>query len=450
MKLLVKTMGCKVNSYESEAIMEIFQARGYDVAQTEEAREFADVFVINTCTVTHIADRKSRQMIRRFRKNNPQSVVVVTGCYAQTAPSALLDMDEIDLILGNAEKNGLPDIVENFMQNGRRSSDKVRVSDISNVTCFDDTFLISSMNEMSRAFVKIEEGCNRFCSYCVIPYARGPVRSRNKESILHEVAGLVEKGYREIVLAGINTALYGTEDRARFGENALYDLIGALEELPGDFRLRLSSLEPTVIDAAFMKELFCFNRLCHHVHLSLQSGSNRVLSAMRRHYSIEEYLRIIDVIRDFDPNYGITTDIIVGFPGEDEKDFKESLTAVKRCNFSKVHAFQYSDRHGTEAFSIGNKVAAADKNRRLIELTSIAEEIAADFAAGNVGSNAKILIENTESHCGENFGVGYSENYLRTFVPLGAEPFETTAFGGIVDVKIEESRGTDLIAASII
>lgn len=449
MKLLVKTMGCKVNTYESEAIIEVFKNRGYDVLSTDEAAEKADIFVINTCTVTHIADRKSRQMIRRFRKNNPDAFVVVTGCYAQIAPDDVIAVGGVDLVLGNVEKNKLPDIVEKMLQ-GDCSLRRINVSDISMISCFDESFSISGMNDRTRAFVKIEEGCNRFCSYCIIPYARGPVRSRNRTAILNEVKKLVQVGYKEIVLTGINTALYGCDDKSKYGEGELYRLLADLEDLPGDFRVRLSSLEPTVINADFIKDLFPFERLCHHVHLSLQSGSDTVLQNMRRRYDSEEYMRIVDAIRNFDPLYGITTDIIVGFPGETDTDFRDTVEMVKKCKFSKVHIFKYSDRKGTLAAEFRDKVDAEIKEKRSIELDAVSNEVANKFAASNIGTNMQVLVEEILCAEGKAIAVGYSDNYLRAGFEIMQGLKDCIAIGDLVNVNVCATDGTDIISANYI
>lgn len=445
LKLLVKTMGCKVNTYESEAIMEVFKNRGYDVLQTDEAAEKADIFVINTCTVTHIADRKSRQIIRRFRRNNPDALVVVTGCYAQIAPDEVLAVDGVDLVLGNAEKNKLPDIVEKAIKDDCNVKG-INVSDISTISCFDESFSISEMNDRARAFVKIEEGCNRFCSYCIIPYARGPVRSRNRTAILNEVQRLVCAGYKEIVLTGINTALYGCDNQSELGKGALCQLLASIEDLPGDFRVRLSSLEPTVINADFIKDLFPFERLCHHIHLSLQSGSDAVLQNMRRCYKSEEYIKIVDAIREFDPLYGITTDIIVGFPGETDRDFHYTVDMVQKCRFSKVHIFKYSDRKGTIAADFRDKVAADIKEKRSLELEAVSNEVANEFAALNVNADTQLLIEEVFPAEEKLIAAGYSDNYLRTGFEIMPEFRGCTAVGDLVKVHICAADGTNLIS----
>ena len=326
MKVAFHTLGCKVNHYETEAIKEAFVSRGAEAVGEEE---FADVYIINTCTVTNIADRKSRQFIRRAKRVNPDALIAVTGCYAQVAADEIAEMPEVDLIVGNGRKSEICGLVMQKLQETtaekKRDHDEekagkadVLVLPREDLTFYEDMGRIEAGSDgMTRAYIKIQEGCDRFCSYCLIPYARGPVRSRPAEEIVEEVRSLAEAGHREIVLTGINTALYGTEPGA---ECSLSELLTMLDELeaPGgmDFRIRLSSLEPTVVDKDNVEEIIRHRRLCHHLHLSVQNGSDAVLKSMNRHYTRAEYLEIVKALRDYDPDFGITTDIIVGFPGE--------------------------------------------------------------------------------------------------------------------------------------
>lgn len=402
MKVAFHTLGCKVNQYETEAIRQQFIRAGHEIVGEDD---FADVYIINTCTVTNLADRKSRQFIRKSKKVNPNGVIGVIGCYAQMRPDEIAEIDGVEIVVGTDEKNNLLKKVEEYFDTHNRA---FIVKEYSELTKYEDLGVIEAMESRSRAFVKIEEGCNRFCSFCIIPYARGKVRSRARADIVKEVNLLVERGHKEVVLTGINTALYGEEK----GGLKIVDLLKELDKIPGDFRIRLSSLEPTVIDADYVKKLFECKRLCHHLHLSIQSGSNKVLKEMNRRYSRNDYLEIVKVLRAFDPLYGITTDIIVGFPGETDEDFMDSLDIVQKAEFSKVHAFKYSKRTGTVAASRNDQVSGMVKNDRVHALMNMAEISREKFNARSIGTAAKTLIEQQENE----FLTGYTDNYTKVYI----------------------------------
>ena len=354
MRVAFHTLGCKVNHYETEAMREAFVSRGAVSVGEDEA---ADVYIINTCTVTNIADRKSRQYIRRMKKVNPDALIVVTGCYAQVEPEEVAAMPEVDMVVGNGQKSRICGMVLEKLAG--RTVSQVSVLPRNELTMYEDMGLVSSSEPgMTRAYIKIQEGCDRFCAYCLIPYARGPVRSRPPEEILREAAMLLDSGVREIVLTGINTALYGTEPGAQC---SLADLLSDLDKIDGAFRIRLSSLEPTVVDKNNVEQIIRFSRLCHHLHLSVQNGSDRILRSMNRHYTRDEYLEIVRAIREFDPLYGITTDIIVGFPGETESDFADTIDIVRQAGFGKVHVFRYSPRKGTVGAGLPDAVPGQTK-----------------------------------------------------------------------------------------
>lgn len=464
-KIAFHTLGCKVNQYESEALMEAFARRGAEIVPENEP---ADVYVVNTCSVTSIADRKSRQFIRRMKKNNPFALMVVTGCYAQVSAEELEQMPDVDLIIGNNLKSEIPDRVFTLLeeQDGRmenpiesqgensagnpsasqreNSGDDQQKSSVprKEVLAYKDLrgyenmgIVTASESDMSRAYIKIQEGCNRFCSYCLIPYARGVVRSRDIESILKEAKMLLSKGFREIVLTGINTALYGGEKDFDFvrepGEENLSGLeavIRRLDAIPGDFRIRLSSLEPTVVDIRHIERIVQYDKLCHHLHLSLQSGSNSVLDSMNRHYSREDYFQIVSALRDFDPNFGITTDIIVGFPGETEEDFQDSLDAVRRSQFGKVHVFRYSVRKGTKAATFANMVSGKVKSDRAFWLEETASQVALDFHRKNLDRVHVVLAEQHE----DGMITGYTGNYIKIYIP---DPTESLSVGEFYSVR---------------
>ena len=428
MKVAFHTLGCKVNQYETEAIKEAFVSRGADIVSEDEA---ADVYVVNTCTVTNMADRKSRQYIRRMKSRCPESLMVVTGCYAQVSEKDLEQMPEVDLIIGNSLKSKIPEMVEETLNrikgagnNRKKPSSLVsRVLSYDELTAYEDMGIVTSdESSMCRAYIKIEEGCNRFCSYCLIPYARGRVRSRAPEEVVAEARALVGKGYKEIILTGINTALYGSEPEFDFvreegeeGLSGLEAIIKRIDAIDGDFRIRLSSLEPTVVNVEDVRSLLGYGKLCHHLHLSVQSGSDKILKAMNRHYSREDYLIIVNALREFDPLYGITTDMIVGFPGEEYSDFEDSLDIVRRAGFARVHAFRYSPRKGTKAAEIKEDlVPGVLSSERAEELDRVSANTAAEFNEKNFSAVHRVLAEEEA----EGFITGYTDNYIRVYIDV--------------------------------
>ena len=442
MRVAFHTLGCKVNQYETEAMKEAFVSRGAEIVGEDE---IADVYIVNTCTVTNIADRKSRQYIRRMKGLNPDSYVLVTGCYAQVEPKEVAGLPEVDLVVGNGNKAKICDIVCALM-NGQSVSDvcdpETLVLPRNELTKFEDMGLvISSESGMTRAYIKIQEGCDRFCAYCLIPFARGPVRSRPVEDILEEARMLLDAGYRELVLTGINTALYGQEQGFKFNIKDSEDItlpgceefasmteeelksiapieivLARLNAMDGDFRIRFSSLEPTVVDKNDVERIIRYEKLCHHLHLSAQSGSSKVLKLMNRRYSKEEYLDIVRAIHDYDPLYNITTDIIVGFSGETEEDFADSLDVTTQCEFGKVHIFRYSVRKGTVGEKLPDAVPATVKADRSAILTKTAEEVARRFNEKNFGHPCRILIEEQVSIGGRDYYTGYTGNYIRAYI----------------------------------
>ncbi len=410
MKAAFHTLGCKVNQYESEAMAKKFRDEGYEIV---DEREFADVYIINTCTVTAVADKKSRQYIRRMKKVNPDSIIAVTGCYAQISPDEVAAVEGVDIVTGTNEKNKLAEYVAEFKADRIK---QLHIKGYEELDAYEETGTVASTENRTRAYIKIQEGCNRFCSYCVIPYARGRVRSRGFEDIISEAKALIEAGYKEIVLTGINTALYDMES-ADSTSGELYGVekvIAALDALEGDFRIRLSSLEPAVVNAEYVKRLLKYDKLCHHLHLSAQSGSSKVLKAMNRPYDRDEYLEIVKVLREHDPRYGISTDIIVGFPGEKEADFEDSCRLTEECSFCKTHIFKYSKRPFTKAAEMKEHVAPQVKNRRSDELHKVSKKAAADFFRRCSGTETKVLFE--EIYPEKNIITGFSDNYTRVYV----------------------------------
>lgn len=446
MKVAFHTLGCKVNQYETEAMREQFEKAGHTVVGETDP---ADAYIINTCTVTSLADRKSRQYIRRMKKISPDSIVAVTGCYVQIKPDEVAAIDGVDIIAGTNEKENILSYIQEFIliRNGSESNvynNEKEATDIASeasehsfrhVLPYDElgeykgSGIITSMESRTRAYIKIEDGCDRFCSYCVIPYARGPVRSRPQDEIIAEAESLVRQGFKELILTGINTALY--ED--------LPGLLRRLDELEEhnrklDFRVRLSSLEPTVVNAEYVKGLLGFRRLCHHLHLSIQSGSDNVLTAMRRRYDMNEYMQIVEVLREFDPLFGLSTDMIAGFPGETEDDIACSVDTIKRVEFCKTHAFNYSQRPGTVAASMTGQVPPPERKKRVAMLIQAGEEAARKFAEKNIGTITKVLFEERiveENEIEKRLMTGYTDNYIRAYAA-----FNEDLLGQLVEVKI--------------
>lgn len=432
-KIAFYTLGCKVNQYETQGLKEKFAQLGYELV---EEQDFADVYVVNTCTVTGLSDRKSRQYIRRTKRINPDSITAVIGCYAQVSPDEVTAIEGVDIVAGTNEKQRLPEFVETCMASRRASDHSIacHVLDYGKLGTYEETGTITSMESRTRAFIKIQEGCNRFCSYCIIPYARGTLRSRGREEIVKEAKSLLEKGFKELVLTGINTALYGMEPgflREEGESQGVELIIKELNDLPGDFRIRLSSLEPTVVDTSYVAGLTKYEKLCPHLHLSLQSGSDNVLSDMNRRYSCEDYMAIVKTLKAFDPNFGITTDIIVGFPGETEADFRDTLDMVKGVGFCKVHVFKYSKRKGTKAADMKGQTAPEVKARRSAALIGAGEREAAGFFMRNAETTRRVLFEEYDerTECWR----GHTDNFIEVYCESGADLANTFA-----DVTLEE------------
>lgn len=474
MKVAFHTLGCKVNHYETEAIKEAFVSRGAEVAGEEE---FADVYIINTCTVTNIADRKSRQFIRRAKRVNPDAIVTVTGCYAQVAADEVASMPEVDLIVGNGRKSEICGLVIKKLEEksraeasgdraaepggqmaglaaeescpagcgdvkpcrcgGTKEDTDVLVLPRAELTYYEDMGKVTSAGEgMIRAYLKIQDGCDRFCSYCLIPFARGPVRSRPKDEILEELRGMLDNGFREIVLTGINTALYGTEEGADCSLSGLLTAIDEMECPDGDdFRIRLSSLEPTVVDKDNVEEIIRHRRLCHHLHLSAQSGSSNVLRSMNRHYSREEYLEIVAAIRDYDPLFGITTDIIAGFPGESQEDFNDSLDIVRKAEFGRTHVFRYSPRRGTAGAAMKDAVPEKVKKERAAALEALGDETAGEFIRSNSFENSGVTHTVLIEEMMDGYATGYTGNYIKVYI---SDPERELKAGEFVKAAIKE------------
>lgn len=422
----IQTLGCKVNQYESEAIEEIFEARGF-----ERKEKDADIYVINTCTVTNMSDRKSRQMISRARKDNPDAIIAVMGCYSQVKPEDVAKIEGVDIILGSRNKEEVVDLCEDMLQNKEAIDQIISVSE---EKTFED-LQISNQTEMTRAYMKIQDGCNMYCSYCLIPYARGNVVSRPMDSIVKESQRLAQNGFKEIVLTGIHVASYGKD----FDDgSSLIDVIENVASVDGIERIRLSSMEPRHITKDFLERMKATGKACDHFHLSLQSGSDDVLKAMNRKYDTKIFKEKTGLIREVFPNAGLTTDIIVGFPGETEENHKETMDFVDDIKFAKTHLFKYSKRDGTKAAKMKEQVNGIIKKERLKDLEAIEDKNRNEFLEKQIGKTLSVLFEDKSDI--EGFKSGYSTNYLRVNVENPLLPSNE-----IYDVKITGIENDELI-----
>lgn len=401
-KAALHNLGCKVNSYETEAMTQLLEKNGYEIVPFSEK---ADVYIVNTCSVTNMADRKSRQMLHKAKANNPEAVVVATGCYVQTAAEKVKQDLSIDIIVGNNKKKDIVNILDEFY----KKKENIHIIDINHTEEYED-LEISTVTEHTRAHMKIQDGCNNFCSYCIIPYARGRIRSRKMDNIKNEMKRLAEDGFREIVLTGINLGFY------RDGENTLIDVIEMADKIDGIERIRLGSIDPEVVTEEFAARLGKVKKICPHFHLSLQSGCDSVLKAMNRHYTTEEYLEKCGMLREVFENPALTTDIIVGFPGESEEDFQTTLEFVKKVGFAQIHVFKYSKRAGTVAAKMPNQVDEKEKTKRSEKLIQAGLELTRQYRQGFIGKREEILFEENKIVDGKEYSVGHTKNYIEAAV----------------------------------
>ena len=407
-KVALHNLGCKVNAYEVEAMQQLLENAGYETVPFEEG---ADVYVINTCTVTNIADRKSRQMLHKAKKMNPDAVVVATGCYAQADTEKLKEDTAVDLILGNNQKTQIVEALEEYE---KEHAKQVQVIEINHTKEYEE-LSISSTAEHVRAYIKVQDGCNQFCTYCIIPFARGRVRSRKIEEVLSEVETLAAKGYKEVVLTGIHLSSYGV-DFPKEERESLLSLIQAVSRVEGISRIRLGSLEPRIITEEFLEGIVKTGKVCPHFHLSLQSGCNKTLKNMNRRYSAQEYAEKCELIRKFYPAPALTTDVIVGFPQETEEDFEESYEFVKKIHFYETHIFKYSRRHGTKAASMDGQLTEAAKAQRSDRMLELHEIRAREYEEAMIGKKMELLLEEEIEIDGRPWYVGHSREYVRAVI----------------------------------
>lgn len=430
------TLGCKVNQYETNAMEQQFIKNNYEIVENTQK---ADIYVINTCTVTNMAERKSRQMLRRVKEINPFAVLVVCGCYAQVAKNELEQIPEIDIILGINEKNEIVQIVENYMgkmaEQDKRSQE-AEIDDVSKQKEFLD-FGDVTYTEKNRAVVKVQDGCNMFCSYCIIPYARGRIRSRKIESVVSEIKKIAKKEIKEVVITGIHVASYGKDfDNENTSKKIrLIDLLEAINKIDGIDRIRLSSLEPTIVDEEFATRLSKLDKICDHFHLSLQSGCDETLKRMNRKYTTQIYRDAVATLRKYYPEASFTTDVIVGFPGETDEEFAKTYEFLKEIDFYRLHVFKYSPRRGTVAEKMPNQIDGNKKEERSNKLIELSNSTENKHNQSYIGKTVKVLFEEFE----DGFFKGHTTNYMMVKV-AGEEEQSDKFVNKILDVKIKENN----------
>lgn len=408
-KAALHNLGCKVNSYETEAMTQLLKKAGYEIVSFQDQ---ADVYIINTCSVTNMADRKSRQMLHKAKKQNPNAVVVATGCYVQTATEKVAQDLSIDLVVGNNRKKDIVEILNEYYAE-KEAGEQVKeeyVIDINHTDEYED-LEISTVTEHTRAHLKIQDGCNNFCSYCIIPYARGRIRSRTMESIKAELERLSASDFKEIVLTGINLSCYDDNGKK------LIDVIEMADNVNGIERIRLGSLDPEVVTEDFVERLGKVKKICPHFHFSLQSGCDKTLKAMNRHYTSDEYYEKCQLIRKYIDNPAFTTDVIVGFPGETEEDYISSREFVKKVKFAELHVFKYSKRDGTVAAKMPNQIDEKIKTLRSEDLIKTGEELTKEFRQAKIGQDTTVLFEEKILLDNKEYWVGHTVDYIKIAVP---------------------------------
>lgn len=423
-KVALHNLGCKVNAYEVEAMQQLLEKAGYEIVPFTEG---ADVYLINTCTVTNIADRKSRQMLHKAKKMNPDAIVVAAGCYAQADTEKLKEDNAVDLILGNNQKTQIVEVLEEYE---KEHSKQVQVIEINHTKEYEE-LSIEQTAEHVRAYIKVQDGCNQFCTYCIIPFARGRVRSRKIADVLKEVETLASKGYKEVVLTGIHLSSYGV-DFPKEERESLLSLIQAVSKVAGIQRIRLGSLEPRIITEEFLEGIVATGKVCPHFHLSLQSGCNKTLKNMNRRYSAQEYAEKCELIRKYYPAPALTTDVIVGFPMETEEDFEESYEFVKNIHFYETHIFKYSRRHGTKAAAMDGQLTEAVKAQRSEKLLALHDIRAKEYEEAMIGKTIELLLEEEIEEDGKSWYVGHSREYVRAVI----EKTDAHQVNDLVEAKV--------------
>lgn len=426
-KVAFHTLGCKVNTYETDAMEQMLLSHGYEIVSFENQ---ADIYIINTCSVTNMADRKSRQMLHKAKKKNPNAVVVAAGCYVQAAPKEVLADAGVDLVIGNNRKQDLVQILEDYFKEHREEA----VIDINKEQEYEELEL-DFVSDHTRAYIKVQDGCNQFCSYCIIPYTRGRVRSRAKQDVISEIKRIAKNGTKEVVLTGIHLSSYGKD--LKDGTDLL-DLIKSVQEVNGIQRIRLGSLEPRIITLEFAQELRKLDKFCPHFHLSLQSGCEATLKRMNRHYTPEEYYEKCELLREVFEHPAITTDVIVGFPGETEEEFEETYKFLEKVNFYEMHVFKYSKRKGTRAAEMENQVPEPIKTKRSNILLELTRECSKRYRSFWIGREVNVLLEEKIVLDGEVYTVGHTKEYVKAAVKgeFSSNTFITGKINGFLNEEI--------------
>lgn len=406
------TLGCKVNIYETEAMQKLMRKAGYEILDFSQK---SDIYIINTCSVTNVADKKSRQLLHKAKAENPDAIIVAVGCYVQSAADKLKEDNKIDIIVGNNMKKDIVSIIDKYYEENAVEEKDRYIIDINKTNEYEE-LSVSEIAKHTRAFIKVQDGCNQFCSYCIIPYTRGRVRSRRADDILNEVSELAKNGFREIVLTGIHLSSYGTDLKEE--TDSLLKLIKLLAGVEGIDRIRIGSLEPRIITEEFLGGIKEVKQFCPHFHLSLQSGCDKTLKNMNRQYTSAEFKQGVDLIRRYYESPAITTDVIVGFPGESESDFEESKNFVKNIGFYEMHIFPYSVREGTKAAKMPDKLTQKEKAKRAKDLANVNKLMSDEFRKLRIGKEEEILIEEELTFEGKSFAVGHTKEYVRIAVPI--------------------------------
>ena len=403
LKVALHNLGCKVNAYETEAMAQKLEDAGYEIVPFNEK---ADVYIINTCSVTNMADRKSRQMLHKAKKMNEDAVVVAAGCYVQTATEKLLEDLSVNILIGNNKKKDIVEELQKYFDDNKYNKNVIDI----NATNEYEELELATVTEHTRAYIKIQDGCNQFCSYCIIPYARGRIRSREFDNIKQKVTELAQKGFKEIVLTGIHLSSYGNN------ENKLIDVVEMIAGIEGVERIRLGSLEPNIVTEDFAKRLAKVDKICPHFHLSMQSGCDNTLKRMNRHYTSDEYFEKCELLRKYFDNPAFTTDVIVGFPGETQEDYEISREFVKKVRFSELHVFKYSKRDGTVAAKMENQIPEPVKTERSEDLIKVGENLTMEYRRKFIGKKVSVLFEEIINVAGENYWVGHTKEYIKVIM----------------------------------
>lgn len=430
-KCALHSLGCKVNSYETQAMQKMMESAGYEIVPFGE--EIADIYIINTCSVTNIADRKSRQMIHKAKKLNPEAVVAAAGCYVESAGDNI--DEDVDIVIGNNEKSHLIEILNEYFEH----MDKEKPVDIGKATGFDELNIDSPL-EHTRAYVKIQDGCNRFCSYCIIPYVRGRIRSRKPDDVMAEIKRVAASGCKEVVLTGIHLSSYGLDFKDSTVK--LIDVIEAVNRIEGIERIRLGSLEPLIVTEKFVRRLAKCKKICPHFHLSLQSGCDETLKRMNRRYNVDEYYKGVELLREYFPDAAVTTDVIVGFPGETEEEFNITKKYLEKVCFYEMHVFKYSRRKGTAADKMPDQIPENIKSERSTELLELNEILSNGYREKYIGKKVKVLLE--ENHIIENkkYIIGFTDTYVRVALENPEEKLYTNQ---IVNVRVKKLFEKDMV-----